>query len=58
MRQQDRIKGKEGELGARQHENQDKQSPKSQVIQTAKPPPIPAAEGVAKVTLHMDFPAG
>lgn len=58
VRQQDRVKGTEGELLGQQHEHQDQQSPKMQAIQMAKPPSTPATEGVPRGTLYMDSPVG
>lgn len=54
VRQQDRVKGTEGELLGQQRKRQDQQSPKTQAIQMAKPPSTPAAEGVPGGTLYMD----
>ena len=58
MREQDRVKGREGELLGQQHEHQDKQSPKIQPIQMAKPPSTPDTEGVPRGMLYMDSPVG
>ena len=58
VRQQERDKGRESEFLGQQREHQDKQSPKIQPIQMAKPPSTPDTEGVPRGMLYMDSPVG